>query len=294
MLSSSSGTGRWLYIFLSSIDMDHEMDIDKAFRILGLPIDASEDDIKRAYRNLTNTTHPENPHRDSDKCKVLNLAKERAIAYSKIKYAVIPVNSRVMSQNIRRALTLYTGFYASEKAYAIHRRASRLINTLKWLALTFGGISGAIAIMKEQVAKIPGVNSETLNSLNIGLVPLALLSGTIGFLLQMLISYNRRGIEAYLDRISDKKECAYTLAELLGYEDKARISENDLANHTLVSEIIPFLSLFKSLLTRQELTRVVLAKAVEHGLLVPEENEQITPSYTQTYKLDFRHRSLSE
>lgn len=264
------------------------MEIEEAFDLLGLSIDATQDDVQSAYRDMTQFTHPDTVGGDSEKQKALNEARERAMAYCKIRNAVIPVNSRVLARNLQQALSRYTGSSAAEKARAIQRRKTQPIEILKWSTWAVAGITAALALFEKNIPLLFNLTDEVKKSFNAYLALLAIALGFTGLILQMIVTWNRHRIEAFLEKVSDKKECASLLAEALGYRDVPIVHETEFETHAtrthykLNEELFPFSS------SSADLKPVLFAKAVEHGLLIPEEAAELTPESVQTYRVDFK------
>lgn len=261
------------------------MEIERAFQILGLRVGSSEDEIRGAYRERSKSTHPDAVGGDTEKQKELNEAYQRAKAYSKIEDAVVPFSSKALAKNLRVAIAPYISNVAAEKARTIHRQRTRSIQKLKWISWAFGLVTAAMVLFAENASRLPGIPSDQIEELTKLWAPVSLSFGLIGLLLQFIVTWNERRIEDFLDLISEKRECAKQLAERLGYEDLTSFKWQDLRSDWPESPTplppVPWVS------SLGDLTPVLIAKAVEHGLVVPEEVPELTPYWDPIYSLQF-------
>jgi len=259
------------------------VDVQNAFRLLRLPVNATEDQIERAFHELTMKTHPYLGG-DSQKQVELNEARSIAIEHRRARHAIIPLESEQLTQNVLEVLSKYGSAASTETARSIHRRTARSINHLKWASWIFGGITGALALLRNIVPKQFDPSDGALYSFQAGFVLLTFVFGLAGLFLQLLVTGRRHRIDDYSERLVDKKACAQELAGVLSYDDMEIVSESRLLSEP--QKRVASLSLW--LISSQELRPILIAKAVQQGLLVPVKMDELTPESTQDFELRFK------
>lgn len=266
------------------------MEIETAFKLLGLPTSASPEEIKKAYRQLSRETHPDTVAGTEEGQVSLNAAYERALAYSRISDAVVPIGRDALVREIRHIVG--GGANAREKARARLRRRHRPIQWLKWLAWIAGGVASALAFAGESLGFLPWPEQDSA-ALERALALYSAVFGLTGLALHGLVSWNTRRLEAYVDSLASRRQCAAELAEALAYEDKSIVSEEDVrpgsaraTQHSSANELPVPLSNY--LLGAADFGPVLVAKAVEHGLLRPLDQQELTPDSMEKYQVSYR------
>lgn len=90
-----------------------------------------------------------------------------------------------------------------------------------------------------------------------------------------------------MQKLSDRKSCGTEFANAMKFQDKAEITEDDLVTKEGRNQGNSPLSYFISIETG-ELRRILVLKAIEHGLIVPQTDENITPESIDKYSLKFK------
>ena len=266
------------------------MDITEAFETLKLPLDAAEGDVRSAYRALSRKSHPDTPSGKKEAQALLNDARETALAYTKIRGAVVPISPGELSKKIQGALATYNAESARDTARALMRKKTDYLNSVKWFSWIIGAISGALALTINNIEDVALIGStfvispEFAREIKGYLIPISLILGTMGLSLQFLIAVTERRFDRFLDSISDKRECAERLAQNLRFKDVESLRTDDIRPEWGISANVHFLPF------RIEINYapILLQKAIEHGLLALAEIDEITPDFRQTYIVKFK------
>lgn len=257
------------------------MDLEHAFAQLELPIDATEQQIQLAYRRLSKEAHPDSPSGDKEAQGLLNEARDMALAYTKIRGAVIPISPASLTNKIQSAIATYNRESSTDTARNLFKQKTNHLNTVKWLSWIIGAVVGAAAFMGNSIEAFQ-LNAQFSKELKTSLQLISAMLGAIGFVLQFHIKSMEWGLDRFLSRISDKVECARRLAKELGHKDSKTVSEEYFRKHS--TRISTSFTLF----THIDHWTILLQKAVEHNLLTPLEADEITPDFRQVYSLKFK------
>lgn len=260
------------------------MDIERAFEILELPLDADVQQVRSAYRALSRKSHPDISSGKKEAQVLLNTARDTALAYTKIKSAVVPISPGELSRTIRNALASHNAESARETAQNIFRRRTSGLNQIKWSFWIVGATGGIVSLVgsnKDGLSiLIPSLTTDfktLLQLISFGL-------GGFGLLLQFIIKTEEMGIDQFLGRISHEADCARELAMRLDHVDVLSVRESSLRGRSSSSVAI----LRHPFFPRIDDSPILLRKSIEHGLLTPNEVDEITPDFNQTYTVKFR------
>jgi hypothetical protein len=295
------------------------MDIEEAFRTLDLTLDANEDDVRRMYVTLTKRHHPD-AGGDGNVQAALNAAQEHALAYLKIRTAVVPVSSAALAAKVEQAVAPLLGPSAVEGAQRAVRRKLSTLNRLKWLSIIIVARAGLINLIGSDAAHNLQLAPNVQRFIQLAVTPLAVPFGCLAAGLQIVISYVSWQMDRFIDSIAHRTGCARVLATALLNIDESEISEHDIAGprhavrrlalqfaawvpilrrHILSRERDQFpvglraeelraVEQFPWVFSAEELAPLLLKKSVEHGLIAPEEPKDITPDFVQKYRLKFK------
>lgn len=258
------------------------MDIDEAFAHLKLPLDATEQKIRSAYRRLSKGSHPDSPSGDKEAQTLINQARDTALAYTKIRGAVVPISPASLTNKIRSAIATYNREPSNETARNLFKQKTNHLNTIKWMIWVIGALVGIVAFTESNIETfkiVIGLNSKELKTI-LGMFSSMLVG--VGFVLQFIIKSMEGRLERFLSKISNKVECARQLAEKLDYKDIGTVSEVKFSQ-----EIMQDFPTFPILIPINY-SSILLQKSVEHDLLAPLEADEITPGFRQAYSLKFK------
>lgn len=206
------------------------MEIESAFSLLGIPPDATEDEIREAYHAASRTSHPDTGG-DEEAQVSLNQAYELAIAFSKLRKSVVPISPRGLTVHLRQALApQMAGLSAASRAASLKQIRTYRLQSSKWLLWLMGASSIVFAFLTDNAEKIGGVIG--LNKEQEGLfVTAALFLGIGGLLLQLISARIERGVEMYLESLGDRRFCALELSRRLGFRDMSAFPNRTSMNH---------------------------------------------------------------
>ncbi len=257
------------------------MDIEDAFKHLELSIDASEEEVRSAFRQLSKRAHPDVQESIPEEQTLLNEARDTALAYIKIRNAVVPISPSNLTQQIRTAVATYNAEPASELARSQFKQRTLSLNLLKWVSWAVGAFAALITLTKGNlvVLNLPSVGAEEEMRRMLGM--LAFMFGFAGIVIQFFLKYSEHRMEAFLNRIASKVECARRLARELDFEDVETVTEKHFSGDS--ESILPVFPMIFF-----ETTPIILQRAVEHDLLRPIEAEAVTPDFRQTYSVNFK------
>ncbi len=259
------------------------MDIDAAYKLLGLSDDASEEEVKKAYREASKESHPDTATGSDDGQKAINEARKTILSYLDIREAVVPASPQSLSRYIDHAIARYAGPTSREEADRVQRIAVRPIQRVKRLAWGCGALTGMMVLLEKLAPTLLGLDENASQTFTGTLTTVAAVFGLMGLALQLVVAWHKNHTEAAIDRLSDRRTCAQMLAQSLDFRDVASFQERDMHRagvNTTVHTPFPF-SLSCDLQT------VLLRKAIEHQLVSIERPDEMTPSYAERYQLTF-------
>lgn len=259
------------------------MDIEEAYKLLELNDDASEADVTKAYHKASKQFHPDTATGTHDQQKKINEARKIVLAYLDIRHAVVPVSPQSLSRYIEHAVGRYAGPTSREEAERLQRNALRPIQYAKWLAWGFSGLTGLMATIEKLAPALLRLDKNASEAFTGALTPVAAASGLMGLVLQLVVSWQKNHTEAAVDRLSDRRTCAEMLAQCLNFQEITTFQEGDMrrrgTNKGFTMLLTPLLNL--------DFSSVLLRKAIEHQLVAVERPDEMTPGYTEHYKLKF-------
>lgn len=272
--------------------MSKKMTVDEAFRLLGLPSTASNEEIRSSFRRLSKEAHPDLHRGDEATFKDLSEARDQALAYAKIRHSVVPGGSEIVRQIARQAMLVYSGPTATERADQINRRASRQWNWVKWSSWGVAGVAGFLGVVRD-IGDLPILSSEAAGQVDALITPLTLVFGFVGLVLHLGISMKEHRIESYLEIISNKRECAAELAATMSFIDFKVVDEEQLVSaFERQSRAGAMKAPVGSFLSTHEIASLLMSRSVELGLLTPDEEEEISPEIELRYSVNFKPSSF--
>lgn len=193
------------------------MDIKTAFDKLGLPISASEEEIKIRYRDLAISFHPDKGGANSIMSD-LSSARDIALEYIN-KKAIIPINyiGEIIKANTE-ALRIF-----QERKETARKTIDRVIRInrskykrFKGTAALFGAVSTGIALISSKI--LPVLGSAIQNNPTITMVSLicAGLSGVYYFAFSYMADNLQRAVEDVNDTLDDKATFYELIMDILG------------------------------------------------------------------------------
>ncbi len=195
----------------------------RSFEMLGISADATENEVKSAFRRLSNQLHPDKENGDNDKQVELNKAYEIAKQAVESGTSLILIETALALENSNQALILQQEYQKTNLLVGqIKRNGTSGIRSLRDFALVIGLISGAMALAKTNLLSI-SLDQNIKDSLGV----VAFVFGFFALFLQFLFTSAKNRIDDYLEYISDKNNCAQELARHLEYNDMEQFSENE-------------------------------------------------------------------
>lgn len=265
------------------------MSIDEAFSLLDVPLDADEEQIKQRYYEKSKIHHPDKLEGDHEIQAKLNEAYDIASAYSKIRYSVIRLETSDLLETLSKALeTQRPSLDAEATAQRIKKRKTKHLQRMKVALWVIGGIAGIFALFGKELFPLlyPKTDNQSPSSFENLLKLLSFTFGVAGLILQMIITRIGNRIDAFMENISERQDCALELATCLRFEDIESFCEYDITLPIGVRSLPPP---WETLLdTSVEFRRVLLKKSLEHGLIEVVRQESFTPDSVDTYRLRFR------
>ena len=208
-----------------------KLSIEEAFLLLGLPIDAGANAIKKAYHKKSKLYHPDKTSGNENLQAKINDAYDIALAYTKIRTSLVRVDSGSL-QHLDRSLDAQRALLAAnQSANLIKNKRTRPLQSLKFILLIATGFSAVVAMFGQNI--LPLVASENSQSYQLYKITFALLAFNLGIVvvwLQWRVSVIQNKIDSYLLELSDPKICAQELSKILSYQDLKSVTENQILN----------------------------------------------------------------
>ncbi len=268
-----------------------EMTIEDAFSMLGLPIEATEKEIEKAYKSKSKKYHPDKPGGESTIQSKLNKSREVALAYSKIKTAVVPLNTAQSLQRVEKELEIQRiAANLNEKVNTAKKRSTSTLNAMKTTAWVIGGISGLFALIGNNLLSLFAGDS----TIGIILIYILVIFGIAGGYFQIRVNQIQDRIDSFRGALLDKRQCANKLATVLGYKNYGELSKDEIlgiAKDSYQKNTMSELSIFfrkNEPLNIEELIDLLLLRSEEHGLIITIDNERVTPSSDTRYKVEYQ------
>lgn len=268
-----------------------EQPIEEAFSLLEVSMEATQEEIEKAYKTKSKKYHPDKTGGEHGIQSKLNEAREIAVAFSKIKTAVVPISVGQSLQRVERELIAQRAFInANESARIAKRHKTRPLQRLRSIMWAVGGVIAILALFGNNVLPIITISKLAKTFL----VLFTFTFGITGLFIQLMINRLQNSINSYMEVLSDRRECANELAKTLSFKDFDEVTEEDMLN--LAKD--PRLQQGKSLTfiltggyspwSSEELRNLLLLKSEEHGLIVPVVQEIVTPNSVPRFRLRFQ------
>lgn len=263
------------------------MEIEKAFLVLGISPNSSLNEISRAYREKSLKHHPDMQGGDQGTQVELNEAYETAEAYSKIKHEVVPVSTKDLLSKIERELSIPKNAQTAEVfARRIVNKRTRILQTMKNTAWAVGVITAIVALIGKEFLPLTSLTDATGKlrpDVDRILKMYTIACGFFGLALHIAIKMVETKVERFMEHIADRVECAKELASALEFQDIEVCTVNKIGGPTisLFSPFLPDIGI-------ENLREPLVAKAISHGLIQIEKEEELNPDFVQRYKLLFK------
>ncbi len=263
-----------------------EMSIEKAFEVLGLPMEADSAALKKAYRKCAMLSHPDKATGSEEKMKEIQEARKLVAAFISGKNAIVPLTNKHTIQRFDESLIKdRAARQANESARVSTRRRVKPFQRLKYLAWGTGLISAGIVWFSDNIFAqfLTQVPEEEQWIYKLVLAIPALIFVTIGAILHIIAQGIEYKTQLFLDELGDLKTCAARLSQAIGYRDIKLLQEEKIGTDKLNCE-----QGHSGNIRVIDQRRLLLLKSVEHGLLVPVVPREILPVTTKQYKVTFK------
>ena len=272
---------------MKSDRVNDALTIDKAFSLLGLSTDATEEELKQAYRTKSCKHHPDKLGGDNDAQSKINEAHTIALEYLRNKRGITLFNAEKSLVHVGQRIAQQQAFLrAKEVAENLKKNKTNIFNRLKYLMWLLCAFAGIAALFGETLFPIfISEESEHFKIARSYFASLTFALGISGFILQWIVTLIENQIDAYMAELSDKKACASYLSKALDYIDHPIVDEtNIMHSNCLFGRFI----LLNSILPNLELSSILLQKSLEHGLLEEIEQEVLKPNTVIQYSIAFK------
>ncbi|NOY73060.1 MAG: J domain-containing protein [Gammaproteobacteria bacterium] len=259
-----------------------KLSIENAFKLLELPLDASENLIKKTYHKKSRIYHPDMTNGDDKLQAKINDAYEIALAFAKIRTSLVLIDSSSLQRFDRSVDAQRALVTANQSSDFIKKERTRTLQFRKYILITVTAISAILALFGQNF--IPLITSENTQVDKIVKIISAFITITLGSIVvwfQWQISLIQNKIDTYLHDLSDQKKCAKELSKIVNYQDLDIITENQILSDQNNE------GSFKS-----DLNSLLLLKSQEHGILEIINPSDISPDSITKYKLKFKPRKF--
>lgn len=267
------------------------LSIEKAFTLLGLSEDATEEELRRTYRKKSGEHHPDKPDGDNAAQSKINEAYTIALEYLSNKRGIIPLTVEKSLMHVDHALSQQKAFLrAKETTERLRKSKTYNLNRLKYLMWFIGATTGVVALFgKTLLPMLVPEGKDYFDTVRLLFANLTFVLGILGFFLQWGVTSIQNRIDSYAEEISDKKTCASRLSEVLKYTDHPVIDETKIIHSNpqggpsnAISLPFPIPTLHGS-----DLYSILLQKSLEYGLLEEIEQKELRPNTIARYKVTF-------
>ena len=258
------------------------MRINEAYKILEITPHSSEKEIKQSYRRLSKFYHPDQNSGNPKKQIQLNEANKVIQAYKKISNSVIPIesNENLIAQMENNLMRFELREEISRHSKKIYRKKANKINILKYAIWFITSFTAILTFFHKDI--LPTI--ESLEEYKRALIIVLILFGGLALLLQILLQRIKINLEIYTDRISEKKECAIELAEILSYKSVKIFTKEELFKSSLFQPLTP-VSFFK--VEKYDLIDLLILKAKEHNLISEKDKELTSIDSFDEYEINY-------
>lgn len=281
----------------------NEMSPEQAFQILDLHPDAGEEELKKAFRDKSQTNHPDKPNGDETTQKLINEARSVAESVIVGHASLVALRSGNAILRFEKALAAERAARQAHETETVYKRNhTRLLHRIKYATLLMGVVNGALGWFGDKL--LP----ELANRADLGGVAtlellFKLLTGACvaaAGIMQFLVHRVEADIEAWADELRDPRACAAKLAAAFDYRDESLIDETsiildtrrksadqhdtpDALHERVTASSFGFFSTFAS----AEHVRLLLLKSIEHGLITRIAPGSLQPDTVLNYQVHF-------
>ena len=260
---------------------------DEAFKILGLPTDADESEIRRTYYKRSTDIFRGGVTEDHDLRPKLNAAYQVALEALHPEAMIIRA-ARSLRRFERAVAAEHAGRIASE---AVRRMEQRRIRPLQHRrALAWAG--AAIAILTALLLQALDIFGEVPLAIGSTVLGFICAFGLVGLWFELMVIRLRHSFESFTEDLASSQACARALARALDYKNVKVIAGCEV---TWEDGLDRSRSVLKSLfpgLSRSERNLLLVLKAIEQGLLLPSNLEHTTDERGAEYEVTFNPRDF--
>lgn len=266
--------------------------VEKAFSLLGLPSSSSVEEIKQAYRKKTDKHHPDRPDGDDTVQAAINGAYKIALDYVENMRGIVPLRIEKSLKHVDQVIEQQQAFFrAKETAERLSKRKTTKLNRVKFIMLFFGVLVAILALFGKTLLPVFfSEGSEYFKVSKIIFAEVTFVFGIFVIFLQWKVTSIQNRIDAYIEKLSDKKNCASLLAEVLNYTDHNVIDEDNILkvvkNGDSIGGLLPLLSILG--FSKSEFYPILLQKSIEHTLLEEMKQDELRPETVSKYKVLFK------
>ena len=271
------------------------MNPTQAFALLGLAEAADESTIKDAYRRLSFQKHPDRPGGDSEEQSQLNEAYAVALSVARQQSAIALRAAHTVERVEAALLKEQSARQADGAARGIRRLRRRNLDRLRNLSLLVGLGAGVLFLFADYLFDplVEAVPESARAAVRLQLGAIIVVFGGVALWMQVQVQRLENAIETCMEEFSRRRSCAEQLARALKYQDTTVASEAELERPTSDSFVgrpmpLPMRLLFDARVTEDDVLRILVPKAVEHGLLAPLESESLEFDAEVRYRVLFR------
>ena len=270
----------------------NSQNIEKAFSILGVSTDATEEEVKKAFRKKCKVHHPDKPGGDNFAQSEINDAYAIAIEFLSSNKGIIPLEVEKSLLLVNHALAQQQAMLrANENAGRLRRNKTANLNRLKYVMWLLGAAAAMMALFGKTLFPIfAPEGSEHYQITKLLFTQLTFVLGALGLFIQWRVTSIQNRIDTYIAELADRKTCASYLSEVLEYKDFQIVNETKIHysdRYSGNSNPMPILFQFIALPT-SELSQILLQKSIEHGLLEEIEQEELKPESITRYSVVFK------
>lgn len=270
------------------------MTVNEAFDALKLELQASEKEIQRSFRTLSKKAHPDKSRvRETAEQVRLNEARDVALAYVKVRHALVPLEVANSAISVWEKKVMQQGYKEDAEAFVRKlesRKTVRIRQLRNFVWLTAAVLGGVVFFGKEIFPLFP-LAEDVQMTLKLGTVAFA---GLSVLYMQLIQDRLKKGIEALEEDYQDPEECARSLARALGFKkvssfDFNRIRDSDGQKHHDDLRLA-----LTGGISHRDRMKVLLLKAKENGLIEPVKKTEMKPNRLNLYDLKFDPSDFDE
>ena len=256
-------------------------EVSVAFEKLNLPLIASEQEVKKAFKELSRVHHPDKEGGSTAKQTEINKAYEIALKVASTGTGLILSETENSLLAINKSLNIQIAQGKIDQFNKDYEKKS-IKPFLKQRNVVYGLVilSTVIALFGKNILPLfSSIDKGTMSMVQAYFGGASFLLGILGLHFQSQATTSQHKIDDILNSLPNKSTCAGELANLLNYEDITEFKENNLLSKETKT------STYKKLSSSQK-NKLIIIKALEHGLISKNDEEVISPSSVEVYKLN--------